>query len=27
MDNVHEDVMGYSYESLACYACHPQGRD
>ena len=27
MDNKHENVMGYAYESLACYACHPQGSD
>jgi hypothetical protein len=26
MDNQHEDVVGYAYESQACYACHPQGR-
>jgi hypothetical protein len=27
MDNQHEDVMGYMYQSQACYACHPQGRE
>jgi hypothetical protein len=27
MDNQHQDVTGYVYESLACYACHPQGRE
>jgi hypothetical protein len=27
MDNRHEDVVGYVYESQACYACHPQGRE
>lgn len=27
MDNEHQDVTGYVYESQACYACHPQGRE
>ena len=26
MDDEHSDVNGYSYNSLACYACHPMGR-
>ena len=26
MDRQHEDVIGYVYESLACFACHPEGR-
>ncbi|MBE0637457.1 MAG: hypothetical protein IH598_02950 [Bacteroidales bacterium] len=26
MDDEHEDVPGYQYNSLACYACHPNGR-
>ena len=26
MNNVHEDVPGYVYESWACYNCHPDGR-
>jgi hypothetical protein len=25
MDNKHRDVSGYSYNSQACYACHPTG--
>jgi hypothetical protein len=25
MDNAHSDVSGYSYNSQACYACHPRG--
>jgi hypothetical protein len=25
MDNKHRDVYGYSYNSRACYACHPTG--
>jgi hypothetical protein len=25
MDDEHEDVSGYSYNSLACYSCHPDG--
>lgn len=24
-NNQHSDVSGYSYNSTACYACHPQG--
>ncbi len=27
MDNKHEDVVGYVYQSQACYSCHPQGRE
>ncbi len=27
MDNQHQDVTGYVYDSLACYSCHPQGRE
>jgi Zn finger protein HypA/HybF involved in hydrogenase expression len=27
MDNEHQDVAGYVYQSQACYACHPQGRE
>jgi len=27
MDNEHDDVAGYSYNSQACYSCHPQGRE
>ncbi len=26
MDDEHSDINGYSYNSLACYACHPMGR-
>jgi len=26
MDNEHNDVGGYSYNSQACYSCHPDGR-
>jgi len=25
-DGHHNEVSGYRYDSLACYACHPQGR-
>lgn len=25
MDDKHREVSGYSYESSACYACHPRG--
>jgi hypothetical protein len=25
-DGHHREVAGYRYDSLACYACHPQGR-
>ena len=25
-DSHHREVSGYRYDSLACYACHPQGR-
>ncbi|HLT48758.1 MAG TPA: hypothetical protein VK002_16100 [Rubricoccaceae bacterium] len=27
MDDAHEDVGGYQYESNACYSCHPDGED
>ncbi len=27
MDNKHREVPGYSYNSQACYGCHPQGRE
>ncbi len=27
MNNEHNGVAGYSYNSLACYSCHPQGRE
>jgi hypothetical protein len=27
MDNEHDGVAGYSYNSQACYSCHPQGRE
>lgn len=27
MDDKHDDVGGYSYNSQACYACHPNGRE
>lgn len=26
-DDEHDDVNGYRYESNACYACHPDGRE
>ncbi len=26
MDDKHDDVGGYSYNSQACYSCHPNGR-
>jgi len=26
MDDKHDDVRGYSYDSQACYRCHPRGR-
>jgi hypothetical protein len=26
MDKEHDDVRGYSYNSQACYGCHPDGR-
>jgi hypothetical protein len=26
MDDKHDDVNGYSYDSQACYRCHPRGR-
>jgi hypothetical protein len=25
MDDKHDDVRGYAYQSPACYACHPRG--
>jgi hypothetical protein len=25
MDNKHSGVSGYSYNSAACYQCHPTG--
>jgi hypothetical protein len=27
MDEEHEDVRGYVYESAACYRCHPRGTE
>jgi hypothetical protein len=27
MDDKHEDVSGYVWESQACYQCHPNGRE
>ena len=27
MDDEHDDVPGYVYESNACFACHPRGRE
>jgi hypothetical protein len=27
MDDEHEDVAGYIYESNACFSCHPDGED
>jgi hypothetical protein len=27
MDDEHDDVSGYSYNSQACYTCHPTGRE
>ena len=27
MDNEHDDVANYRYESRACYDCHPDGRE
>lgn len=27
MDDEHEDVTGYSYNSEACFACHPDGNE
>lgn len=27
MNIKHSKVSGYSYDSLACYSCHPQGRE
>jgi hypothetical protein len=27
MDDEHEDVGGYVYESNACFSCHPDGED
>jgi hypothetical protein len=25
MDNEHDEVAGYIYDSNACYNCHPNG--
>jgi hypothetical protein len=27
MDDEHDDVRGYQYQSPACYRCHPRGRE
>ena len=27
MDDEHDDVGGYVYQSQACFACHPDGRE
>src|SRR5690606_15999160 len=27
MDDAHEDVGGYVYDSQACFSCHPDGED
>jgi hypothetical protein len=27
MDNKHKDVGGYTYNSQACYSCHPTGEE
>lgn len=27
MDDEHEDERGYMYETMACYACHPDGKE
>jgi hypothetical protein len=27
MDNKHRERSGYRYDSLACYSCHPNGRE
>ena len=27
MDDEHDDVRGYRYESTSCLACHPEGRE
>jgi hypothetical protein len=27
MDDKHDDVGGYRYDSNACFACHPDGRE
>ena len=27
MDDEHEDVSGYVYDSNACYDCHPTGSE
>ncbi len=27
MDDEHDEVNGYVYESMACYACHPNGEE
>ena len=27
MDNKHREINGYSYNSMACFACHPLGKE
>ena len=27
MDDEHDDVGGYEYQTSACYACHPDGKE
>ena len=27
MEDEHDDVNGYRYDSMACYSCHPDGRE
>jgi hypothetical protein len=27
MDDKHKERAGYRYDSLACYSCHPTGRE
>lgn len=27
MDNEHREINGYSYNSMACFACHPLGKE
>ena len=27
MEDEHDDVNGYRYDSMACYGCHPDGRE
>jgi hypothetical protein len=26
MDNAHKNVGGYTYNTQACYSCHPTGK-